>query len=233
MRAVLDVLLYFVICVTVALPLRLFTAVPSEVFRKILHCILLGSLAVWVTAFSDWRASAASALIFAVAVYPLLALAERIRGYSQLLTERKQGELKASLLVVFVMYAIVAAVCWGWLGDRMLALASIYAWGFGDAAAALVGRYFGRHKLNWRPINGRKSAEGTLAMFLVSFVSVLVILGFRGGLPIYGLVITAAATAAVSAAVELYTPNGMDTITCPLGAMAVILPLVNLFGGAL
>ena len=42
MRAVLDVLLYFVICVTVALPLRLFTAVPSEVFRKILTVFCWG-----------------------------------------------------------------------------------------------------------------------------------------------------------------------------------------------
>ena len=39
--------------------------------------------------------------------------------------------------------------------------------------------------------------------------------------------------AAVSALVELYTPNGMDTFTCPMAAMAVLLPLVALFGGSL
>ena len=43
-------------------------------------------------------------------------------------------------------------------------------------------------------------------------------------------------TAAVSAAVvctisELCSKNGLDTVICPLSAMAVILPLITLFGG--
>ena len=58
-------------------------------------------------------------------------------------------------------------------------------------------------------------------------------LQFHDGLSPAGCIFSAAGTAAVSAAVELYTPNGMDTITCPLAAMAVLLPLVALFGGIL
>ncbi len=114
----------------------------------------------------------------------------------------------------------------------MLALASIYAWGLGDAAAALIGKRFGKHHFKGAAIS-RKSWEGTLAMFAVSFVTVFTLLQFRGGLSPAGCIFSAAGTAAVSAAVELYTPNGMDTITCPLAAMAVLLPLVALFGGIL
>jgi hypothetical protein len=36
-------------------------------------------------------------------------------------------------------------------------------------------------------------------------------------------------TAAVTAAVELYTKNGYDTVTCPIAAAAVLLPLLYLF----
>jgi len=38
-------------------------------------------------------------------------------------------------------------------------------------------------------------------------------------------------TAAVCAVVELYTKAGMDTVTCPLAAAAVMIPLVGILGG--
>ena len=226
-----HILLYFIICATSALVAHALLPIPSEVFRKILHLILLGSLAVWVLEFSTWWLSALSAVVFALAVYPLLSLAEHLKGYSALLTERKGGEIKHSLLLVFTMYALVACVCWGWLGDKLLALASIYAWGFGDAAAALVGKRFGRHHFKGSEAVRKKSWEGTLSMFALSFCTVAVILFLRGGMTPVAIAVTAACTGAVAAATELYTPNGMDTITCPLAAMAVLLPLTALFGG--
>ena len=45
------------------------------------------------------------------------------------------------------MFMLAVGVCWGWLGDRNLALASIFAWGPGDAAAALVGKRYGKNKI--------------------------------------------------------------------------------------
>ena len=225
--------IYFVVCASIAFICRRFLRIPDEVFRKILHGILLGSLLVWTVQFDQWYLAALSALAFAAAVYPLLKLAERWKGYSKFVTERSGGELKHSLIVVFVMYAAVVTVCWGWLNEKLLALCSIYAWGIGDAAAALIGKRFGRHALEGKHIEGRKSLEGTLAMFLTSFVCVLAILLLRGGMAWYACVLAAVVTAAVSAVVELYTMHGMDTITCPLAAMAVLLPLVHWLGGGI
>lgn len=226
------VCIYFIICAVSAVLLRLLLPVPREVFRKTLHLILLGSLPVWICAYDTWWMAALSSLLFAAVVWPILAMAERLPGYADLLTERKHGEIKNSLLIVFAMFAAVITLCWGWQGDKLLAVAAVFAWGFGDAAAALIGKRFGRHCLTGRHIEGRKSLEGTIAMFAVSFVSVLAVLLFRGGLPWYGYMITAYATAAVSAIVELYSMNGNDTITCPLAATVVLLPLIHLFGGA-
>lgn len=228
-----SVLLYYVVAASAALVGRRLFHINDEVFRKALHFILLGSLLVWVYAFSVWWHAAVSAVAFAVIIFPVLKLAERIKGYSEFVTERKSGELKMSLLVVFGMFTVVICICWGWLGDKLLVLACVYAWGFGDAAAALIGKRFGRHKLTGAHIEGCKSAEGSLAMFGVSFLSVAVILLVRGGLVWYGYPVTALLAAGVAALVELYTMNGMDTITCPLAAMAVIVPLVHLFGGNL
>lgn len=225
------ILLYFVICASTALIAHALIAIPSEVFRKILHMILLGSLSVWTAVFERWWLAAVTAVAFALLVWPILALAEHIKGYSALLTERKQGEIKSSLLLVFFMYAAVVCLCWGALHDRLLALAGIYAWGFGDAAAALVGKRFGKHHFKGKDPLCRKSWEGTAAMFAVSFVSVFIVLTVRGGLSLPTLIVVSACTAAVSAAVELFTKNGLDTVTCPLAATAVLLPLTALFGG--
>lgn len=226
-------LLYFALVASSAFLLRLFTKVPDELFRKLLHLILLGSLPVWLFAFSNWYISALSILLFTVAVYPILCLAEGLRNYSHTVTERSPGELKRSLLIVFTMFLLIVSVCWGWLGDRLLALTCVYAWGFGDAAAALIGKRFGRHPLQGRHIEGRKSVEGTLAMFALSFLSVSLLLTLRGGLSLPMLLVVSAVTAAVAAAAELFSLRGNDTITCPLAAMAVLLPMLHFFGGGL
>lgn len=222
---------YFIVCATGALLLRRFVKVPKEVFRKTLHLILLGSLLVFVYAFNSWWVSVLANIVLIALLFPVLTFAERrITCYSELLTERKNGEIKSSLVIVFGMYAAIIAICWGWLYQQWLVLACVYAWGFGDAAAALIGKRYGKHGLEGRFIEGRKSVEGTLAMFVVSFFSVLVILLANGKVEWYGYAPIAALTAAVCAAVELYTPNGMDTLTCPFAAAVVILPLVHLWG---
>jgi len=223
---------YFILCVTCVLAIRKFIKMPTEVFRKILHFVLLGSLLVLVYAFETWWLSALAAIVFTVVVFPILALAERfIKGYSELLTERKQGELKRSLIIVFVMFAVIISIFWGWLDDRQLVIVCIFAWGIGDAAAALVGKRFGRHYLEGKLIEGRKSVEGTAAMFATSFVTVAAILLSRGVMPWYGYITTAFLTAAACTAAELYTLDGFDTITCPFAAAAIIIPFMFLWGG--
>ncbi len=223
-------ILYFAVCASAALLIRCTGKLPNEVFRKLLHLILLGSLAVWVAVFDNWWMTALSAVGFAIVVYPILKFAERWKGYSKFVNERKGGELKSSLLVVFFMFAVVVTVCWGFWDDKLLALACVYAWGFGDGAAALVGKRFGRHKIK-KIAGGKKSVEGTATMFAVSLCCVLAILWLRGGLTPIGWFMTSVSVAAVSAATELITPDGMDTVTCPFAAMVVMVPLMYLFGG--
>ena len=221
------ILVYFALCVGAVLIFRRYGNPKHEVFRKTLHLILLLSLFVWVFAFPDWKTSCFAIVVFVVIVYPVLSVLQGIKGYSELLTERKPGEIRNSLLVVFGMFAVVIAVCWGYMGDKALIFACIYAWGFGDAVAALVGKRFGRHFITGRFVEGRKSLEGTAAMFTVTFVVVAGILLMRGGIQWYGYLTIAALTAVVCAAVELFTRGGYDTITCPIAAGLVILPLVR------
>ncbi len=231
LQGTLWILGYFIVCVLIVFSIRIKFRIPKEHFRKLLHFVLLGSLAVWLHAYRTWMQVALSAIGFAVLVYPILYLAERIKGYSEFVTERNNGELKKSLLLVFSMFALITTIGWGIFDDRTLSLASIFAWGFGDAAAALIGKRFGKHTLQGKHIEGKKSVEGSAAMFLVSFCCVLPLLVLRGGMSPIGCIVTAFLVCAVSTVVELFSMRGNDTIFCPLAAMATLLPLLYGFGG--
>lgn len=107
----------------------------------------------------------------------------------------------------------------------------MYAWVVGDAFAALIGKRFGKHKIKWKLSDGRKSYEGSLAMFISSFSAVLCVLLVRGHLPGAAYFIIPLLGSATATVVELLSRNGMDTVFCPLSAMAVMAPLMILFGG--
>ena len=224
---------YFIVCATIALICKRFVKMPNEVFRKLLHMILICSIFVLTYAFSTWWISVAASVLFALIVFPILLFAERIPGYSNLLTERKKGEIKKSLLIVFLMFSILISVCWGWLNLIYLVIASVFAWGFGDAAAALVGKRFGQYYIEGKLVEGKKSLEGTFAMFVVSFVSVFIILIAYSSLNWFSYLLIAIITAAVSAVVELYTKGGMDTLTCPLAAAFTMILLLYLQGSVI
>ena len=51
-----------------------------------------------------------------------------------------------------------------------IAVTAIMAWGPGDAAAAIVGKNWGKHKLSGPHIEGIKSVEVSVAMGITSFL---------------------------------------------------------------
>jgi len=54
LHSALILLIYFAIAAGTALTCRVFIKILDELFRKILHCILLGSLMVFVFCFDTW-----------------------------------------------------------------------------------------------------------------------------------------------------------------------------------
>ncbi len=229
----LKLLIYFIIFATCALILRKITKIPDEFYRKILHFILLGSTPVFLYVFSTWQGSVLASVSFAVLVYPILSLGEKLEGYTNILAERKSGEIKRSLITVFGMFAVVITICWGLLGAKYLALAVILGWGIGDAAAALIGKKFGKHHLKGKFIDGKKTLEGTVAMFIVSFITIITVLILNSQLSWYLNMSISIIAAGVCSIVELNTKNGLDTLTCPAATLATMLPLLRLWGGIL
>ena len=224
------ILVYFVIAASVMLTLRRLVRIPDELFRKILHFVLMGSYLLFASVFERWQTPVMLCAALIVIIYPLLFLAERIPGFSRFVNERASGEFKRSMVLAFLMLGVCIAVCWGWLGERYFGVACMYAWGVGDAFAALVGKRFGRHKITWRLADHRKSVEGSAAMMATSAIAVLLVMLLDGQPPVVAIA-AALAGAGAATVVEMMTPNGMDTVTCPVAAMTVMIPLTALLGG--
>ena len=225
------IILYLIPMAAVAMTARKLIKIPDELFRKILHFILLGAYIPLITAFKTWWIAAGFALLFSIVLYPVLALAEKLPTFASFINQRKSGEIKNSMVLALSMMAISTLVCWGIFGDRYLVLACIYAWGVGDAFAALIGKQFGRHKIKLKFADHKKSVEGSTAFLITSAIAVWIVLMFRGGIGGFGCLIIALAGATMAMFVELCTKDGYDTFTCPAAAMAVILPLSTLFQG--
>ncbi len=225
------ILLYIGPLVIVTIAARKLLKVPDELFRKILHFILMIAYIPIVFVYDVWWHAALFGVLLLAVAYPLLTLLGRRPNFSAFVNERKAGEYRDSCILALGLMAAAICICWGWLGDRHMVLACIYAWGVGDGFAALVGKRFGRHKLRLKWVDPRKSVEGSAAMFVFSTLAALAVLLVRGGLSFGGCLLVAGAGSAVCTVVEMCTKGGFDTITCPTAALLVMLPLVKLLGG--
>lgn len=91
--------------------------------------------------------------------------------------------------------------------------------GYGDGLAALIGRKWGKRKLNIP--SGGKTWLGTFVMFLVSFLVTFIGL-LMTSLPLGSVVGVSLLVGAVSAFVEAITPLGLDNLTVPLLAAFIV-----------
>ena len=96
-------------------------------------------------------------------------------------------------------------------GEPVIVGAAIGSLAFGDAAAALVGKTFGKRKI----LGGQKSLEGSLACFAVSY-AVTIGVGVRPG--------AALASALAASVVELLPTTGFfnDNLWTPVAAATVL-----------
>ena len=224
-------LIYLFPLAIIMLLIRKLTKVDDELFRKILHFILLGAYVPLLFGFSKWWECAILVLILFILLLPVLTFAGKIPGFSSFVNERKKGEFTSSMVLALSVMLFSIVIGWGLLNDRFIVLASVYSWGIGDAFAALIGKRFGKHKVKWKFVDNKKSYEGSLAMVISSAISVFIVLLIRGGInPLYCLLIALVASI-LSTFVELCSKNGLDTIFCPAVSITIITILTFLLGG--
>jgi dolichol kinase len=220
-----NLLKYLAPAVCILLLIRHFCSVPDYIFRKLLHLIAFSIITVMTLSASRWEAACLTSLSFAVIVYPILMLLEKEPWFDKLLVQKKPGEIKTSLLLLFIMIAADIAAAWGIFGKQYIAVVSVLMWGFGDAAAAIIGIRFGKHIVPWKISDGKKTWEGTMGMFLVSALVGCAMLILLSDNSVGYCILSAVISGVVGAFTELASKNGLDTVTVPAVLIAMLLLL--------
>ena len=214
-----------IVAVGLLVLLRFLLKPPGFVFRKLLHIAAFTGVSVMILLAESWAAAAITSGLLAIIIYPILVIAEKQPWFDKFFVQKSPGEIKKSMLLLFIMFTAVIAVAWGVFGKAELAAAAILMWGAGDAAAALVGIPFGKHKVRSQLTDGKKSWEGSIAMLITSFAAGVLVMTLTqgGGLP--HVLLLSGVGALIGAATELFSPSVYDTVTVPVTILATLLVL--------
>lgn len=207
---------YIVALIVVSPRLKL----PGKVNRKVLHA-MIGNLPLIMPFFTDniYPFLVASPFILvtllATSSSPIK-LGDKMKGLSSLTDEGHQW----GLVLYAISYSVLALI----FGVKSyIVAAGIFPMAYGDSLAAIFGENWGKHKYR---IFETKSFEGSLGMFLGSFVSLTLAFLYFGLLfPLtFNPFVPAFAIAALVTVVEGVCPRGLDNIAVPLvGAVTFLL----------
>lgn len=178
----------------------------SELKRKGVHLLALSFIGIFLLVFINYGESLAllSLVLLLVLFFELeyfrLELKKKIPFISKLWREKEKDRIGGH--VFFLIGAIISLAVF----DLDIAIAAILMTVFGDMAAALIGKKFGR---TW--ITKDRAVEGILAELIVNFIIVYLVIGISG----YGwiLMIVMAVTATT---VETIINKLDDNLIIPL-----------------
>ncbi len=231
--ALILVSYYLVMLVAVPAILKTILKVPNEYVRKLQHVGYSFSVFLLLELFSTWYMAIAAICLLISLAYPFLMLTEKLPFYRRFFADRLKtgGEYRKQLIYAQLTFVLLILIYWGLLGIKwqyVIAVA-VMAWGFGDAAAALVGKAFGRRHILHHWIERAKTCEGTTAMILIAGLAIFLTLFWYAGMPWLPSMLISMAVAPVCGVIELFSRRGSDTITVPLFTAAVVFPLAFLF----
>ncbi len=220
-------LIFMIPTLAVLVPIRFLTKVPSFVFRKLLHIAAFTFSSLMILTAQGWQATALACLIATLMLYPVLTICEKEVWYAKLLVQKSTGEVKRSMIMIFCIVAVIVCVAWGLFAQQQLAACAILMWGTGDAAAALIGIPFGKHKVKSRWTDGKKSWEGSAAMMAISFVCGFCVLLWGQRLEFSHALWATGIASVLGTATELFSPSEYDTVAVPIVITGALLLLAS------
>ena len=198
----------------------------AKMRRKFVH-IMVGNIVFFWWLFDT---SYIMAFLAAAPFIPLLLLASPYSNLSGLKNSFLGEATEESHDLGLVYYAISWTLLAFFLFDhRLVASIAIVAMSYGDGMGGLIGKRYGKRK-----INGPKTLEGTLAVFFATVVATFVVIQFYQLLdsqmllhaPLIGLASAALFSVLIGAfvaMVELITPGQYDNLVIPLGTAALLI----------
>jgi len=195
------------VVIAFALVLGKKTTISSETMRKIIHIGVSNWWFLEITLFTTLSYALVGPIFFIIsnALFTFLnwgrfiGMDDRKRNYGLIY-------FPVSLLVLVVLQ-------YQGILPTIACTIGVLVMGYGDGLAALIGRKWGKRKLNIP--SGGKTWLGTMVMFLVSFLITFVAL-MLASLSLGLALGVALLVGVVAAVVEAITPLGLDNLTVPL-----------------
>ena len=166
-------------------------------------------------------------LLFTSKVYalipPLTFIVLNYISYRQKIFKAMELTDSSNLGTVYFPISLSILVWLTWDTAPYLGGVGIMAMTWGDGFAAIVGQNWGRRL--YSIFGNRKSLEGSLAMFLFSFLAIPLFLTAFSPLPLPTAVLQAILLAGVATVVEALSGAGLDNLLVPLLTSGVALIL--------
>lgn len=225
---------YYIVAIAVFPTLiRTIPGVSGEVARKTRHVGVSLSIFILLELFSTWYAAVGAVLLLALVVYVALGVFRRFPKVIALLADRKgkSKDLRWQAMLALGVFALLIAFYWGYLGSefRYIVAVAVLAWGFGDAAAAILGKAFGVTRFTHPLIEGSKTVLGTAAMVGATALAVFLTLTFYSSLSWPATIVVTAIVSPVAAAAELFAWRGLDTLSIPIAVATATWIIVSVF----
>jgi phytol kinase len=190
--------------------LRRWRGYSTEFTRKLIHiCVGLWAFGT-VLLFQHWYFAIIPPLSFVILNY--------ISYRGEIFKAVETGE-KGNLGTVYFPISFTIILCLFW-GRPNLLVASLMPMTWGDALAAILGRRCGQRK--YSVLGSTRSVEGSLAMFLFSWLSTLVALLLLPPLGWQTSIVYSLAVAVFATLVEALSPWHIDNLTVPLLSAALL-----------
>jgi len=227
-NSVLLILCYLYIVAIIVISVKIDRRFPKNLKRKFLH-IMIGNF-VYIIPFFTFTTFPANFPFFVASPFILLTLLAspyspiNLKNKISGLTDITTGGHQVGLVLYAISYTILAFF---FASKPYVIIAGILPMAFGDAAASLVGQKIGRHQFN---IFSKKSIEGTIAMFTITLVSVMLSLLFFSYLcpfSTFTLLLASLGVAVSATILEALTPKGLDNLVVPLISALVFLLLIG------
>ena len=194
-----------------------FKLLSNEGSRKFIH---IGVSNWWIIAMIFFNSN-----IYAAIVPGLFVIVNYISYKKQVFKAMERDGSKNDLGTVYFALSllILALITFKNAEFSYIGALGILIMGYGDGLAAIIGVKYGKHK--FKVLGNEKSFEGSLAMFVFSFlVSVSLLYIFNPvNITLFSLIV-----AIVSTALEAISPYGLDNLTVPLGTSLSYYLLIGL-----
>jgi len=189
-----------------------FERISSEVVRKFIHIAVSNWWFILIFSFTTLSQAIIGPIFFIIANGIAV-----FTGLAEVLGEK---DIKRNLGLVYFPVSLLVLVILTFTGliPMWASTIGVFAMGYGDGLAALIGKFYGKQK-----IFGQKSYIGSSVMFVVTFIVILVTsMAFDvGNIASFSWVIRAIFISLIATLVEIFTPSGLDNLSVPIGTAII------------